>query len=178
MAGAGGAACEASFSGFLLSSNAEAAVLHIRSPSTLVLAPRRLPGRPPANKFDQALRQRAFILKGCCYGNGISTIQDHMLAFRLTAGWSVLGQCKTSIKLARPPECLLDFARLRLLRTLDLTEALSASSAFESEANVARVVQPIQGRRGWTSGRKIACMTCALPLALATSLCIRESLRV
>ena len=32
--------------------------------------------------------------------------------------------------------------------------------------------------RGWTSGRRISCMTCALPLAPATSLCIRESLRV
>ena len=105
LAGKCSAACEASFSGFLLSSNAEPAVLHLRSPSTLLLAPRRLPGRPPANKFDQALRQRAFILKGCCYGNGISTIQDQMLAFRLTAGWSVLGQCKASIKLARTPEC-------------------------------------------------------------------------
>ncbi len=80
-------------------------------------------------------------MKDCCYGNGISAIQDHMLAFRLTAGWSVLGQCKTSIKLARPPECLLDFARLRLLGTLDLREALSASSAFESEADAARVVR-------------------------------------
>ena len=53
----------------------------------------------------------------------------------------MLGQCKASIKLARPPECLLDFARLRLLGTLDLTEALSASSAFESEADAARVVR-------------------------------------
>ena len=105
LAGECSAACEASFSGFLLSSNAEPAVLHLRSPSALLLAPRRLPGRPPANKFDQALRQRAFILKGCCYGNGISTIQDQMLALRLTAGWSVLGQCKASIKVARTPEC-------------------------------------------------------------------------
>ena len=38
---------------------------------------------------------------------------------------------------------LLDFARLRLLGTLDLTEALSASSAFESEADAARVVRTL-----------------------------------
>ena len=37
--------------------------------------------------------------------------------------------------------CQLDFARLCLLGTLDLTEALSASSAFESEADAARVVR-------------------------------------
>ena len=59
-AGAYSAACSASFSGFLLSSNAAPAVLHLRSLLALLVAPRRLPGRPSANKFDQALPQRAF----------------------------------------------------------------------------------------------------------------------